>query len=93
MTPHPHRRGIAIGLAGLGLLALSAAALPSSAASAPASVAPAAAVAEPVAVSLSVPSEQKAAALGCWLTGDMVWSPEATTMGEPAEMARAVCGR
>jgi hypothetical protein len=91
-TPHPHRRLIAVALGALGLLALSAAALPSTAASAPASAAPAAAVAEPVAVSLSVPTDQKAAGLGCWVTGDMVWSPEGTSIGDPSEMARAVCG-
>jgi hypothetical protein len=91
-TPHPHRRAIAIALAGLGLLALSAAALPSTAASAPASAPIGAAVAEPVAVSLSVPTDQRTAGLGCWVTGDMIWSPEGTARGDPAEMARAVCG-
>jgi hypothetical protein len=86
-TPHPHRRLIAVAIAALGLLALSAAALPSTAASAPA-----VAVAEPVAVSLSLPAEQKAVGLGCWVTGDMVWSPEETSIGDPAEIARAACG-
>jgi hypothetical protein len=45
-TPHPHRRVIALALAGLGLLALSAAALPSTAASAPVSAPIVAAVPE-----------------------------------------------
>ena len=91
-TPHAHRRAIAVALVGLGLLALSAAALPPSAESAPASMAPAAAVSEAAAISLSVPTDQKAAGLGCWVTGDMVWSPEGTSGGDPAEMLRAMCG-
>jgi hypothetical protein len=92
-TPHPHRRAILVGLAGLGLLALSAAALPSSAASAPATEPIAASVSEVAAVSLSVPTDQKAAGLGCWVTGDMIWSPEGTSNGDPADMLHAVCGR
>lgn len=91
-TPHPHRRVIAIALAGLGLLALSVAALPSSAASAPASTAPAAAVPEAAAVSLSAPTDQNVAGLGCGVTGDLIWSPEGTTNSDPAEVMRAVCG-
>jgi hypothetical protein len=91
-TPHPHRRAIAAALVGFGLLALSTAALPSTAASAPASMPIAASVPDAAAVSLSVPTDQNAAGLGCWVTGEMVWSPEGTTRGDPAEMARAMCG-
>jgi hypothetical protein len=84
-TPHPHRRLIAFALAALGVLALSAAALPSPAASAPDSAAPAA-------VSLSVPTDQNGAGLGCGVTGDLVSSPEGNANADPAEMFRAVCG-
>jgi hypothetical protein len=91
-TPHPHRRAIAVGLVGFGLLALSAAALPSTAASAPASAPIAASVPEAAAVSLSVPTDQNAVGLGCWVTGDLVWSPEGTSKGDPADIVRAACG-
>lgn len=90
-TPHPHRRAIALGLVGLGLLAFASAALPSTAASAPLSAPIAASVPEAAAISLSVPAGQNATGLGCWVTGDLVWSPEGTSKGDPADMARAAC--
>jgi hypothetical protein len=46
---------------------------------------------EPAAVQLGMPPDQNAAGLGCWVTGDLVWSPEGSA-GNPAAVARALCG-
>jgi hypothetical protein len=73
-----------IGLGLLGIVGLGA--LAPSAASAPASVAP-----EPAPVAVSLSADQKPAGLGCWVTGDMIWSPEGGE-GNPATFGRSVCG-
>jgi hypothetical protein len=88
---HPRRRVLAFTLAGLGLMALAAGAgLAPAVASAPASAAPASAAPEPAALSLNAPANP--AGLGCWITGDMIWSPEGNGDGNPAAMAQAMCG-
>jgi hypothetical protein len=42
-------------------------------------------------VSISVNADPKPAGLGCWVTGDMIWSPEGSE-GNPATFSRSVCG-
>jgi hypothetical protein len=87
------RRRLALSIAGFGLLALAAGwALAPSAASAPApAVAPSGEIA---AVGLSAPADLDNTRIGrgCWVTGDMVWSPEGGAGGNPAEMVQALCG-
>jgi hypothetical protein len=71
-------------------LVLAAAGLSPFVASAPVSSAPLAApVPAPLQPSMAV--DQNAAGLGCWVTGELVWSPEGST-GNPAAVAQTVCG-
>jgi hypothetical protein len=72
------------------LLVLAFAGIAGYVASAPANSAPALAASEP-APQLSVPVGQNAAGLGCWVTGDLVWSPEGGA-GNPAALGQAMCG-
>ena len=45
---------------------------------------------EPAAHAVSMPVDQNAVGLGCWVTGDLVWSPEGSA-GNPAAVAQAMC--
>jgi len=46
---------------------------------------------QPAALPSSLVVDQNAAGLGCWVTGDLVWSPEGST-GNPAAVAQTMCG-
>jgi hypothetical protein len=40
---------------------------------------------------MSLSAEPNPAGLGCWVTGDMIWSPEGSN-GNPASFSQSVCG-
>jgi hypothetical protein len=72
------------------LVVLAAGGLGLSMLSEPVSSAPLAA-AEPIAIQPSMAADQSAVGLGCWVPGDLVWSPEGSA-GNPAAVAQALCG-
>jgi hypothetical protein len=90
--PQRRSRALAISLAALVLVALASAGLTSSFGAAPTDAAPAATLTL-AALRPALSADQLAAGHGCPVTGDLVFSPEGTTGGNPDVVARALCGR